>query len=235
MAMKAGVVLSGCGVFDGSEVREAVLCLLALDMEGVAFQCVAPDRPQMHVIDHLAGQPAEGQERNVLVESARIARGDIKAAGDAKGSDFDLWVFPGGFGAAKNLCDFAFKGADCQIDPDVARLLREAREAGKPLCFCCIAPALAAKALQSEGVSGAKLTVGLSSDGAAKAIEAMGQTHVEASARGFVADEANRIVSTPAYMHGDARLSEIFEGIRGAVKAAVAMASETAAAPSPGA
>jgi enhancing lycopene biosynthesis protein 2 len=222
MAPKAAVILSGCGVFDGSEIREAVMCLLALDMEGAEFQCVAPDKPQAGVMDHLERKPVKGEVRNVLTESARIARGDIQDASEVKGSDFDLLVFPGGFGAAKNLCDFATKGADCSIDPEVSRLIHEARAAKKPICFCCIAPALGAKALQQEGAQGVKMTVGAACDASA-AIEKMGQSHIETQACECVADEDNLIVTTSAYMHGDARMSEIFEGIREAVKATLKM------------
>lgn len=228
MAPNVGVVLSGCGVFDGSEIREAVLFLLALDMEGASFQCLAPDKAQTQVTNHQTGE-ASGESRNILVESARIARGKIKPLNDVKGSDFDALVFPGGFGAALNLCDFAVRGADCAIDPDVERLIREARGAGRPICYCCIAPALGAKALANEGTRGVRMTVGEPSEASAQ-LEKLGQEHVACAAADCVVDEANRIVTTPAYMYDDARLGDIFQGVRKAVQTTLRLASTRPAA-----
>ncbi len=142
---KVGVVLSGCGVYDGAEIHEAVITLLALDRAGAEAICMAPDTEQMHVVNHLTGDVAEGQSRNVLVESARIARGNIKNIKDVKAADIDALMFPGGFGAAKNLCDFAVKGADCSVNPEVTRLVKEVMSAKKPLAAVCIAPALISK------------------------------------------------------------------------------------------
>jgi len=130
---KIGVILSGCGVYDGSEIHEAVITLLAIDRCGAEAVCMAPDIPQMHVVNHLSGEPAAGESRNVLVESARIARGKIQDIAKVKASDFDALILPGGFGAAKNLCDFAVKGSDCSVQPEVARLVRETVAAKKPL------------------------------------------------------------------------------------------------------
>ena len=143
--IQVGVVLAGCGVFDGSEIREAVLTLLALDQAGAQPRCFAPDMPQAHVVNHLAGAPAAGESRNVLVESARIARGDIQPLSKARGADLDAIILPGGFGAAKNLCNFAFKGPDCTVQPDLARLLTEMHDAQKPIGLMCIAPVIGAK------------------------------------------------------------------------------------------
>ncbi|MCD8490535.1 MAG: isoprenoid biosynthesis glyoxalase ElbB [Geovibrio sp.] len=122
---KVGVVLSGCGVFDGAEIHEAVLTLYFLQKNGAETICMAPDIEQLHVVDHLRGEVASGEKRNVLTESARIARGNIKNLADVKVSDFDALIFPGGFGAAKNLTDFALKGSDCGINSDVLRIVRE--------------------------------------------------------------------------------------------------------------
>lgn len=217
---KVGVVLSGCGVFDGSEIHEAVITLLALDRAGAEAVCMAPDVDQMHVINHLTGSPAEGEKRNVLVESARIARGKILNIREVKGSELDALIFPGGFGAAKNLCDFAVKGPACDIHPEVARLVREIVQAKKPLAAVCIAPALLSKVLGQDKLAH-KLTIGTDPD-TAKALEAMGSTHEACPVTEFVVDRENKIVSTPAYMLAG-RISEAAEGIEKTVKVLLEM------------
>jgi enhancing lycopene biosynthesis protein 2 len=212
---KIGVVLSGCGVYDGSEIHEAVITLLAIDRNGAEAVCMAPDVAQMHVINHLTGQPAAGETRNVLVEAARIARGQIKDIAKVKAADIDALILPGGFGAAKNLCDFAVKGADCSVNPEVARLVREVVAAKKPLAAVCIAPALVSKVLGEEKLAH-KLTIG-TDEGTAQALQAMGTTHVQCPVREFVVDQPNKLVSTPAYMLAG-RISEAAEGIEKTVK-----------------
>ncbi|ORJ60243.1 isoprenoid biosynthesis glyoxalase ElbB [Geothermobacter hydrogeniphilus] len=215
---KVGVVLSGCGVYDGSEIHEAVITLLALDRQGVEAICMAPDIDQMHVVNHLTGEEAAGESRNVLVESARIARGDIKDIATVKAADIDALIFPGGFGAAKNLCDFAVKGADCEVNPEVARLIREIVAAKKPLGAICIAPAMVARVLGDDQLS-ARLTIGNDADTAA-AVNTMGVTHVDCPCSNFVIDRENKIVSTPAYMLAGG-IAEVAEGIEKTVKALV--------------
>ena len=217
---KVGVVLSGCGVYDGSEIHEAVITLLALDRAGAEAVCMAPDIDQMHVVNHLAGQPAEGEKRNVLIESARIARGKIRNIKDVKADELDALIFPGGFGAAKNLCNFAVKGPDCEIHPEVARLVREIVKAKKPLAAVCIAPALLSKVLGDDKLSH-KLTIGTDQD-TAKALEAMGSTHEACPVNEFIVDKENKIVSSPAYMLAG-RISEAAEGIEKTVKAMLEM------------
>src|SRR5512138_993535 len=133
MKKRIGVVLSGCGVYDGSEIHEAVLTLLAIDRAGAEAVCMAPDAPQLHVVNHFSGEVVAGESRNMLVESARIARGKIRNLKDMTVADFDALILPGGFGAAKNLCDFAVKGADCNVHPEVTRILRATVQAKKPL------------------------------------------------------------------------------------------------------
>lgn len=214
-----GVVLSGCGVMDGSEIHEAVCTMLALDQAGASYRCLAPDAPQMHVMDHLAGAPATGEKRNILVESARIARGKIDPLGKVDVQDFDAFIFPGGFGAAKNLCTFAVDGADCKVNADVARVIREAHAAGKPLAFVCIAPVIAAKVLGSA--TGAKLTIGTDA-GTARAINAMGGSHVECPVREAVVDEQHKIISTPAYMTANS-IAEVYEGVSATVRSLLNM------------
>jgi len=218
MKKKIGVVLSGCGVYDGSEIHEAVLTLLAIDRNGAEAVCMAPDM-ELAEVDHLAGQPT-GAKRNVLVESARIARGKIRNIAGVKSGELDAIVFPGGFGAAKNLCDFAQKGADASIQPDVARLLKEMAVARKPIGAICIAPALIAATLGKEYAP--EVTIG-NDEGTAAAINATGSKHLNCPVREFVVDSKNRIVSTPAYMLAGC-ISEAAEGIEKTVKAVLEMA-----------
>jgi len=205
---KVGVVLSGCGVYDGSEIHEAVLTLLALDRLGAQIICMAPDVSQMHVIDHSKGEPSKGENRNVMVESARIARGEIKNMKDMTANDLDALIFPGGFGAAKNLCTFAVDGVDCSVNADVERLVKEMHAAKKPQGFICIAPVLAARIL---GEFKPRLTIGKDAD-TASAIEKMGGTHVNCNVDEAAIDNVNKIVSAPAYMLGPT-ISYVAKGI----------------------
>jgi enhancing lycopene biosynthesis protein 2 len=195
---KVGVVLSGCGVFDGSEIHEAVITLLALDRAGAEIICMAPDAPQLHVVNHLTGEVAEGESRNILVESARIARGEIKDMATVTAADIDALVLPGGFGAAKNLCDFAINGPECQVNPEVSRLVNDVVAAQKPLAAICIAPALIARILSQAGKA-PQVTIG-TDPGTAEAINAMGAVHVNKAVEEFVVDENLNILTTPAYM-----------------------------------
>lgn len=219
MAKKIGVVLAGCGVYDGSEIHEAVITMLALDRAGAEIICMAPDMEQMHVVNHLTGEPAEGEKRNVLVEAARIARGNIKNIADVKADQLDGLFMPGGFGVAKNLCDFAVKGPDCAVHPEVSRLVKEIVAAKKPLAAVCIAPALVSKAL---GDQKPKLTIGNDAD-VAGGMEKMGAQHVQCPVSEFVVDEENKIISSPAYMLAG-RISEAAEGIEKTVQALLKMA-----------
>jgi len=214
---KVGVVLAGCGVYDGSEIHEAVISLLALDRAGVDIVCMAPNIDQ-GVVNHLNGSDVEGETRNVLEEAARIARGDIVDIATVKGADIDGLLIPGGFGAAKNLCDFAFKGSECEAQPEVARVIREIVAAKKPLAALCIAPALVAKVLGSDQQN-PQLTIGTDAE-TAGAITAMGATHVPCPVIDYVFDEKNKLFTTPAYMLAGS-ISEAAEGIEKTVKAFV--------------
>jgi enhancing lycopene biosynthesis protein 2 len=216
---KVGVILSGCGVYDGSEIHEAVITLLALDRAGAEALCMAPDMEQS-VVNHLTGEQVAGATRNVLEESARIARGKIANIATVKAADIDALILPGGFGAAKNLCNFAGKGADCEVHPEVARLVREIVAAKKPLAAICIAPVLIAKVLGNEKLAH-QLTIG-TDPGTAQALTAMGSKHVSCPVREFVVDKQNKLVSTPAYMLAG-RISEAAEGIEKTVKAVLEM------------
>jgi enhancing lycopene biosynthesis protein 2 len=219
MAKKIGVVLSGCGVYDGSEIHEAVLTLLSLDRRGASAVVCAPDAPQMHVVNHVTGEVEAGACRNVLVESARIARGAIRDAASVKADELDGLVLPGGFGAAKNLCDFAVKGAACDVHPQVARLVREVHAQGKPVGAVCIAPALVAKVLGGEKP---RLTIG-TDEATARGLEAMGAQHVACAVTELAVDRERKLVSTPAYMLGN-RISDVAVGIDEAVGALLEMA-----------
>src|SRR5512133_932889 len=209
---KIGVVLSGCGVRDGSEIHEAVCALLAIDQAGCEAVCMAPD-VDFAVTDHLTMQET-GEKRNILVESARIARGNIRDIKEVKAADLDAIIFPGGFGAAKNLCDFAVKGAAASVNPEVARLLKEMAAARKPIGAICISPVLIATVLGREYET--TLTIGNDADTAAE-ISKTGARHEACSVTEFVVDAKNKIVSTPAYMLAN-RISEIYEGIGKCVK-----------------
>lgn len=193
-----GVVLAGCGVFDGSEIYEATLTLLTLDNAGVKVICMAPDIEQAHVINHVTGDVLEADRRNVMLEAARVARGDIKNMSNVSAGDLDALIFPGGFGAAKNLSSFAFDGSNCSVNSEVSRLIHEMHDSRKPQAFICIAPTICAKVL---GKATPILTIG-NDQGTANAIETMGGQHRECTVDDIVVDENNKIVSTPAYMLG---------------------------------
>ncbi|MCZ2846293.1 MAG: isoprenoid biosynthesis glyoxalase ElbB [Candidatus Bathyarchaeota archaeon] len=205
---KIGVVLSGSGVNDGTEIHEATLTLLFLDKAGVEIVCMAPDIEQYDLIDHLSGQEIKNQKRNVLKESARIARGELKDMAQVKSSDIDGIIFPGGYGAAKNLCNFAVKGIDCKVNQEVERIIRKMHQESKPMGFICIAPVLAAKVL---GEFHPQLTIGNDPD-TAENIKKMGGKHIICEVKGVTVDRKNKIVSTPAYMLGPT-ISKIAEGI----------------------
>lgn len=216
---RVGVILSGCGVYDGSEIHEAVITLLALDRAGAEAVCMAPDMEQA-VVNHLTGEPVEGAVRNVLEESARIARGNIANINKISAKDIDALILPGGFGAAKNLCDFAFRGPDCEVHSEVARLVREIVAARKPLAAVCIAPALISRVLGDDKCAH-RLTIG-TDEGTAQAMTAMGSTHVNCPVRDLVVDQENKLVSSPAYMLAGS-ISEAAEGIEKTVNAVMEM------------
>jgi enhancing lycopene biosynthesis protein 2 len=215
---RIGVILSGCGVYDGSEIHEAVLALLAIERAGAEAICMAPDIQQMHVINHFNGQTESGQQRSVLSESARIARGKVVDVATVSVQDIDGLVIPGGYGAAKNLCDFAVKGAACTVQPDVEQLIRDMVDKGKPVAAICIAPAVLAKALQGYAP---RLTIGNDPDTVA-ALTAMGAQHVDCPVDDIVVDQKNRLVSTPAYMLAE-DITEAATGIEKAVQQLLAM------------
>ncbi|HDL6924658.1 TPA: isoprenoid biosynthesis glyoxalase ElbB [Yersinia enterocolitica] len=201
-----GVVLSGCGVFDGTEIHESVLTILALDRAGARIVFFAPDKPQLHVINHLTGEEST-EQRNVLVESARIARGVIEPLSSATSEQLDALIVPGGFGAAKNLSDFAIKSSECAIDPDLYKLIQSMHKENKPIGFMCISPVMFPKLLGKP----VRLTIGNDPD-TIEVVEIMGGEHVICPADDVVVDAENKVVTTPAYMLA-ASISEAAKGI----------------------
>ncbi len=206
------VILSGCGVFDGSEINESVFTLLEIEKNGARYQCFAPDIPQAQVVNHLTGKVVENETRNVLVEAARICRGNIKDVQQARASDFDALIFPGGFGVAKNLSNFADAGVDCKVNIDVLRFAKAMADNHKPIGFICISPVMIPKIYGS----GVQETIG-NDEETAQAIAAMGGVHKKCPVTEIVYDEKHRVVSTPAYMLAGNML-EAYSGIEKLVK-----------------
>ncbi|MEA1985972.1 MAG: isoprenoid biosynthesis glyoxalase ElbB [Candidatus Marinimicrobia bacterium] len=209
MMKKIAVILAGSGRADGSEIQEAVLTLLALDKRNVDVKVFAPNIQQMHVINHLTDEESP-ESRNVMVESARIFRGDIQDIKDANIDDFDAIVLPGGFGAAKNLCNYAMKGLDCEFNSDVENFVVAGLKKNTPIGFICIWPVLGAFLTKKANIR-AKLTIG-NDKATAEHVEKLGNEHIECEASNCIVDEKNSIVSTPAYMIGKS-ISEVSEGI----------------------
>lgn len=206
MHKKVAVILSGCGVYNGAEIHESVLTLLRLDQRGAVVQCFAPNVAQLHVVDHYSGDEMD-ETRNVLVESARIARGQIKEVKELHVGDFDAVILPGGFGVAKNLSDFVVSGANCNVQADVLSATQAFVKAGKPVGLMCIAPALAAKIFGA----GVICTIGKDHDTAA-ALTQMGAEHHECEVSDIVEDAQHKLVTTPAYMLAQS-ISEAAAGI----------------------
>jgi enhancing lycopene biosynthesis protein 2 len=208
---KFAVILSGCGVFDGAEIHEATLTMLAIMKQGAEYEIFAPDIPQHHVINHITGEEM-GETRNVLIESARIARGNIRDLKEYNADDFDALVFPGGFGAAKNLCDFAFKGSDCNVNAEVVYAVRQTSDRKKPIGALCISPVIMARIFGDI-----QLTIGQDTE-TAEAVEKMGATHKLTNHGDVIVDEKNNVYTTPCYML-DANILEIARGASNIVKA----------------
>ncbi|MEZ0323146.1 MAG: isoprenoid biosynthesis glyoxalase ElbB [Hydrogenothermaceae bacterium] len=218
--MKIGVILAGCGVFDGAEIHEATLTLYFLDKAGVETVIMAPDIPQKDVINHLTGEPMN-ETRNVLVEAARIARGNIKNIEDVKAEDIDGLIMPGGYGVAKNFSNFLEKGAEAEVIPQVKRLLVDMFKAKKPIGAICISPVIVASALREAHPT---VTIGTDID-VAKAIEDMGAKHLSCPVNEMVVDEENKIVTTPAYMLGRS-IKDVAEGIEKLVNEVIRLAKQ---------
>lgn len=213
MKTKVAVLISGCGVYDGAEIHETVLTLLRLDELGLAYQVIAPNQPQAHVINHLTGeevpdsQPQGSASRNMLEEAARIARGAVLSLEEAKPEDFSAVILPGGFGVAKNFSTFASQGADCTVNAQVQAFVQAFYLAKKPIGLMCITPAITAKLVGA----GILCTIG-NDAGVAGAMASMGSLHKTASVSEIVVDNTNKVVSTPAYMLAE-NISQAKEGI----------------------
>jgi enhancing lycopene biosynthesis protein 2 len=208
---KFAVVLAGCGVYDGAEIHEATLSMYQIKKQGADYEIFAPDIDQHHVVNHLTGDEMK-EKRNVLVESARIARGKIKPLADFKADDFDAILFPGGFGVAKNLCTFAFDGPDCKVNNDTEKAIKAMHKAGKPIGALCISPVIVAKILGDV-----ELTIGKDKD-TATAVEKMGASHKPTSHGEVIIDARNNVYTTPCYML-DANIIQIGEGAENIVRA----------------
>ena len=210
---KFAVILAGCGRKDGSEINEAITLLLSLEQHHCEYQCFAPDRPQAEVIDHLTDKKVPNAKRNVLTEAARLARSQVKPIEEYNAADFDGLLFSGGYGVAKNLCDYAYRGADMEVQPDVARAILETHQANKPLGGMCIAPVMFAKLLP-----GVCVTLGNEGTSDADNIRKMGAYHVQTEHGDVCADNEMLVFSTPAYML-NATLKDVYDGAYNLVEA----------------
>ncbi|MBT3739083.1 MAG: isoprenoid biosynthesis glyoxalase ElbB [Candidatus Marinimicrobia bacterium] len=219
MMKKVGLLLSGCGFNDGSEIHESVISMLALDRAGVETVIMAPNIDQMHVVNHYTGQEMD-EFRNVLVESSRIARGNIKDMAEVTGNDLDALIIPGGFGVAKNLSDYAMAGPDCSVNPDVYRLVSEIYLLKKPIGAICIAPVMMAKIFGEQDES-AEMTIG-SDELTSKDINTMGSKHIKCLVSEMIIDEDKKLVTTPAYMEAQS-IKAAAEGIEKLVKQVLLM------------
>ena len=215
---KIAVILSGCGYLDGAEITEAVSILVSIGQHGADYKCFAPNKDMVET-NHLT-QKSTGQNRNVLQEAARIARGEIQSLEDLKVQDFDALAFPGGFGAALHLCDFAQKGSGGNVDSEVLRIVKEFHDSKKPIAAICIAPAIMALAFGDKGVN---VTIG-DDQGTASEVEKTGAKHSNCAVEKYVVDMANKVITTPAYMYGGAKPHQIFEGVSGAIAELIKMA-----------
>jgi enhancing lycopene biosynthesis protein 2 len=207
---KFAVILAGSGVFDGAEIHEATLTLLAIKKLGADYEIFAPDIPQHHVVNHLTGKEMH-ETRNVLVESARIARGNIKSLSQFKADLFDAIILPGGFGVAKNLCTWAFEGDDCSVNPDVVKAIQGMYAAKKPIGAMCIAPVILGKLFP-----GTNLTTG-DDKASADFIKRMGSDYTKATHGEVIIDKSRKIFTTPCYML-DADIVQIAEGTENLVR-----------------
>ncbi len=224
MAKRVGVILSGCGALDGSEVREAVLTLLSVERAGAEIVCAAPDAEQSHVVDHLAGTPVPGHPRRVLAEAARIARGKIRPLSALDIDDVDALIFPGGQGVATVLSTYALRGELCEVHPDVVRLLKGALSSHCPIGLICLAPILAARVLGP--VAGVRLTLGARGTAPAKHAAVMGADVRPCPVQELVIDQKARVVSTPAYMYDDATLPQVAAAIDKLARTVLSMARD---------
>jgi enhancing lycopene biosynthesis protein 2 len=219
MSKRVALILAGCGHLDGSEIRETISSLLALDQAGAQVTIFAPNQKQKDVMNHY-DQTSQEQERNIFEEASRLARGDIHELKELTVDNFDALMIPGGFGVAKNLCTFAFEGSNSQVLPAIESIIQEFHQHRKPIGAVCIAPALIAKALEGRGIS---VTIGKHPE-TAKEIEKTGASHHSCEVSEIHVDENNKIVTSPAYMYDNADLKDVFKGISSCVQKMLEMA-----------
>lgn len=213
MSKKVAVVLSGCGYLDGAEINESVFTFLAIDQQNLKCDVFAPDENQHHVVNHLAGSEDDGT-RNALLEAARITRGGVRPLKELNPADYGGLVLPGGFGVAKNLSDFAFKGSGATVLPTLKSAIENFHAAGKPIAAICISPAIVASVLGSKGI---KVTIGSDRETAAE-IEKCGAQHIPCAVQDVVVDSKNKISSTPAFMYDSSRLTDVSKGISSCIE-----------------
>ncbi len=225
MMKKILVLLAGCGNKDGAEIHESVLTLLAIDKEGAKYECAAPNIEHKHVLNYI-DDTVISEKRNVMIEAARIARGEILDLAKVSMKDYDALILPGGFGVAKNLCSFAFDGAAATVNPEAKRIINEAYDAKKPIGAICVAPALVALSLAEKNPE-IILTLGTDKEANA-ALETIGVKSRDCLTTAFVLDEKNRIASSPAYMHGNSSISDLEKGISQCVKSVIEMCHQGA-------
>jgi enhancing lycopene biosynthesis protein 2 len=221
-----GVILSGAGHKDGSELHESVLVLLSLAQLGVGCTVYAPDI-KLAEVDHTTGQPT-GAERSVLKEAARIARGRIKDLARSQGTDHEGWILPGGGGATNNLSDFAARGANAVVTKEVNRVLREAFAARIPVGACGNAPLVVALVARASSRR-LRLTIGDDAE-LARMLEGMGHVHIAAAVDDIAIDGDRKIVTTPASMF-DAPIDAVARGIHKMVKQVCDWSREELSAP----
>lgn len=225
--MKFGILLSGCGVYDGAEIHEATMTMLAIQELGHEYQCISIDKEQHHVVNHLNGEEM-GESRNMMIEAARIARGNVIEISEISPADIDALVIPGGFGSAKNFSKWAFLGPEGEIDPAVKLLIVNMVNVGKPVCALCVSPVVVAKALEGSSIQ-AKMTLGSDQEsspydipGFNGGIEAVGAKAEMKTIREVLVDTENKIVTAPCYMM-DANILEIRNNVRQAIEATIAL------------
>jgi enhancing lycopene biosynthesis protein 2 len=226
--MKFGILLSGCGVYDGAEIQEATMAMLAIVEAGHEYQCISLNKEQHHVINHLTGEEID-QRRNMMVESARIARGEVVEVKNISPADIDALVIPGGFGSAKNFSKWAFLGPEGEIDAEIKLLIVNMVNVGKPVCALCVSPVVVAKALEGSGIS-ANMTLGSDQEsspydiaGFNGGIEAVGAKAEMKTIKEILVDETNKIVTAPCYMM-DANILEIRNNVKQAIEATISLA-----------
>lgn len=223
--MKIGILLSGCGVYDGAEIQESILTMLAIKEANASYVCISVDKEQHHVINHLTGREMP-ETRNMMVEAARIARGDVKNIRDIDPADIDALVIPGGFGSAKNFTTWAFDGVNSNILPEVKLLIVNMLNIGKPMCFLCVSPVVGAKALEGSKIN-ASMTIGSTKEDSpydisqfSQGIESTGISVNEKTIREICIDNNNKIVTAPCYMM-NADIVQVRENIRQAIEATI--------------